>query len=271
MAGPLILLVPLAEVLGASLVGLLKWATVAAIINYLTDNGVVRAIYQWIAQAALHHAGLELDENDPLSDASLAGAVSKRTGVTLRSLKDKETIMEDLDTFTCDMIMQRAGYRIASVRNVDTLKADLLRIAAAEMTARLGLPVGVLPEDGTFKPEEVKERLIVWAKAEVLNRVGQEIGVKAEELFGLYDFEGLAAEINERLREVDSDFSVTGRKLAISMANKLASKAVTDYQAVALDGTKRGRRKEQIRAAQRRFREKWGNRRQYMPVTVAGG
>ena len=100
MPGPLILL-PLVEVLGASLVGLLKWASIAAIINYLTDNGVVRAIYQWIAQAALVHAGLELDENDPLSNASLAGAVSKRTGVTLRSLKDKETILEDLDTFTC--------------------------------------------------------------------------------------------------------------------------------------------------------------------------
>lgn len=267
----MVILIPLVEVLAGSLVGMLKWASIAAVINYLTDNGVVRAIYSWIAQAALAHAGLELDENDPLSDASLAGAVSKRTGVTIRSLKDKETILEDLDTFTCDMIMQRSGYRVQSVRNVDTLKADLLRIAAAEMTNRLGLPVGVLPEDGTFKPDEVKERLILWAKAEVMNRVGQEIGVKVEELFALYDLEGVAAEINERLREVDSDFTISGRKLAISLASKIASKSVTDYQAVALDGTKRGRRKEQIRAAQRRFREKWGNRRQYIPVSGAAG
>lgn len=271
MAGPLLLLVPLAEAMAPALIGLLKWASIAAIINYLTDNGVVRAVYQWIAQAALVHAGLELDENDPLSDASLAGAVSKRTGVALRSLKDKETILEDLDTFTCDMIMQRSGYRIASVRNVETLKADLLRIAAAEMTARLGLPVGVLPEDGTFKADEVKERLIVWAKAEVMNRVGQEIGVRVDELMALYDFEGMAAEINERLKDADSDFTVSGRKLAISLASKIASKSVTDYQAVAFDGTKRGRRKEQIRAAQRRFREKWGNRRQYMPVSASSG
>lgn len=260
-------LVPLASALAVPLMGLLKWASFAAIVNWLTDNGVVRAVEQWIVSAALERSGLRLAEEDPLSDASLSAAVSEKFGVPIRSLKDQQMIKEDLDYWTAGQVSERSGYLVRSVSNVDILKEDLERVAAAVLSDRLNIPAGVIAaDDGVFDPVAIKERLLAWAKAELMTSIEAEIGVSLEEIMAIPDIESAAGEINGRLALLKSDQFVTARRLAFNVANTLAMNAVTEYQQVATRMTKRQRRQEQLRQAQAKFRRRHGNRQVYVPL-----
>lgn len=260
-------LVPLVSALAVPLTGLLRMLSFAAIVNWLTDNGVVRAVEQWIISAALEKAGLRLAEDDPLSDASLAAAVSERFGVPIRSLKDQQMIKEDLDYWTAGQISERSGYLVRSVSNVDILKEDLERVAAAVLSDRLNIPAGVIAaDDGVFDPVAIKERLLAWAKAELMTSIEAEIGVSLEEIMAIPDIESAAGEINGRLALLKSDQFVTARRLAFNVANTLAMNAVTEYQQVATRMTKRQRRQEQLRQAQAKFRRIHGNRQVYVPL-----
>lgn len=260
-------LVPLASALAVPLMGLLKWASFAAIVNWLTDNGVVREVERWIVSAALERSGLRLAEEDPLSDASLSAAVSEKFGVPIRSLKDQQMIEEDLDYWTAGKISERSGYLVRSVSNVDILKEDLERVAAAVLSDRLNIPAGVIAADyGVFDPVAIKERLLAWAKAELMTSIEAEIGVSLEEIMAIPDIESAAGEINGRLALLKSDQFVTARRLALNVANTLAMNAVTEYQQVAMRMTKRQRRQEQLRQAQAKFRRRHGNRQVYVPL-----
>lgn len=260
-------LVPLASALAVPLMGLLRWASFAAIVNWLTDNGVVRAVEQWIVSAALERSGLRLAEEDPLSDASLSAAVSEKFGVPIRSLKDQQMIKEDLDYWMAGQVSERSGYLVRSVSNVDMLKEDLERVAAAVLSDRLNIPAGVIAaDDGVFDPVAIKERLLAWAKAELMTSIEAEIGVSLEEIMAIPDIESAAGEINGRLALLKSDQFVTARRLAFNVANTLAMNAVTEYQQVATRMTKRQRRQEQLRQAQAKFRRRHGNRQVYVPL-----
>lgn len=267
---PVPLLVPLASVVGGRLATWLAWLGVGSIINYVQELGVTEAIYGWIADAAGHYAGLSLDRNDPLSDASLAGAVSQKLGVNIRSLKDQAKIREDLDIWAAALVSERSGYLVTSVSDVAVLRVDLQRVAAAVLTEKLNLPVGVFPDDGgEINPVVVRERLLAWAKAELLSGVAQEVGISVDEIYQMGDIEAVAAEMNSRLSGMASDFEVPGRKMAMLIANNMASKAITDYQRVAVGGSKKARRREQIRQAQAKFRSVHGNRQQYVPLGMS--
>lgn len=226
-------------------------------------------IFGWMVQTAAARAGLELDPNDPMSDASFANAISRRTGVTIRTLKDQQKIREDLDVYAAGLISERSGYQVRSVSNVAILRADLMRIATAELTARLGLPVGVFPGDGEeWQPGAVRERLLAWAKAEITANLNEEIGLRVAELEMFDDVQALAGMLNERLQVAGEGQQVTARGIAMQIANSLANKAVADYAAVAESGTKRTRRQLQLREAQRKFRAAHGNRQVYVPLNM---
>lgn len=253
---------------------LITWGTRAlatyGLARLFSDNSIEdlrRMVLDWVVDHAAERAGLELDRDDPLSDASLAGAVSQKTGVTLRSLKDRVMIQEDLDTHAAALISNKSGYMIHSVSNVAVLRADLQRVATAVLTDKLGLPVGVLPGDGEeINPALIKERLLSWAKAELMQNITGQVGVSVAEIAAIGDLESLAGELNGRLLAMGSDFEVSGNKMAVAVASKLIRRAITDYQRVADGSSKHTRRQEQLRRAQATFRAKWGSRMTYVPV-----
>lgn len=260
-------LIPLVSVVASSLGGLLKVATYAAIVNYLTDNGVVRAIESWIVQAALERAGLHLSEDDPLSDASLSSAVSERFGIAIRTLKDKNSIREDVETWAADQVSARTGYVVRSFSNGDMLKEDMTRIAAAVLTERTGMPLGVIMEDGfVFKAEDIKERVLSWAKAELMNTIEGEVRMRVEEMMTMPDVEALAMHLNSQLERVDAKTGLSVRRVALNMANNMAMKAILSYQKVTGGMDKKARRREQNRLAQQRFRQARPGRTQYVPL-----
>lgn len=230
-------------------------------------DDLVQIVKSWVVEQAAHYAGLQLDPDAPWSDASLAGAVGQKLGIGLRSLRDKDMIVQDLDVFVVDQISSRSGYVVRSVFDVQILREDLLRIGAAEMTARLGLPAGVMPGPGAvFDPVEVKAQLLTWAKAELMAQVGEGVQIAANDLLSSTDLPGVAAEINSRLASMGSAENVTARQIAVRIANEMATAAIVDYQRLAIKNTKRSRRQASLRAAQEKFRRTHGNRQIYVPL-----
>ncbi len=223
----------------------------------------------WIVEEAAGRAGLQLDPEDPFSDASMAGAVGLRVGIPLRSLRDQALVIEDIDNFLAARVSEKSGYTVRSVRDVVKLKEDLQRIGAALVTERVGLPVGIIPENGDWDGEEIKGRILEWAKAEVLNQASLRVGSEIASIQAMGDFEALAGEINGRLAEIGSLQQVEARNIALGIANKLATEAVAGYQKTVKVLTKRARRQELNRAAQARFRARHGNRQQYVPLGMA--
>lgn len=250
--------------------GWLQWLGIGAIVEKVYSGDLKDEINGAIAEEAAARAGIVLDRNDPLSDASLAGAVYQKTGIPLRSLRDQAMIIEDVDAWAASLVSAKSGYVIRSVSNVPILKEDMRRVACAVLTERLGIPAGVLPGDGEeFNPEAIKGRLLAWAKAELFQKIGDDIGIQIDEILAVGDLESAAAEINSLLRGMNSGFEVTGRKLALTIANQLAAKSITEYQQVVQGDTKGTRRRLQNRKAQERFRAKHGNRQKYVPLNMS--
>lgn len=233
----------------------------------LYDGELKASIYSAIATEAMERAGLDLDKNDPLSDASMAAAIGARVGFPLRSLKDKDVIAQDIDRYVVGIIESRTGYKITSLMSAAGLKDDLTRIASVEMTVRLGLPVGVMPADGeAFDAAAIKGRLLVWAKAELMTQMEGEIQAVLAEIESSGDVLAMANGLNLKLSQMGSGENVTARQIAVRVASQIATRSVVDYQKAAVVSTKRGRRQESLRRAQEKFRKKWGNRAQYVPV-----
>lgn len=224
-------------------------------------------LFGYIVKYALRYAGLQLDPNDPISDASLSNAVSERLGFNIRTLKDKQVIKEDLENYAALMISQKAGFTIHSVTDINILRADLQRVACAVLSEKLNLPVGIIPGDGEeLNVALVRERLLAWAKAELTANLSETVGLSLDEIGAMGDVEGLAEELNGRLADLGSDKLITARRIAVQVASKLATGAISDYQRVAVGMTKRQRRQEQVRQAQAKFRRAHGNRVQYIPL-----
>lgn len=224
----------------------------------------------WVLEQAATRAGLQLNPDDPFSDASLAGALSQKTGVTIRSLKDRAMIEEDIDAHAAALVSQRSGYVVRSVRNVEMLKADLQRVACALISEKLGLPAGVMPGDGEeLDPVAVKERLLAWAKAELYSNINEQVGVSLQEIAAMGDVEALAVELSGQLRAMGSDEEITARRLAVQISSMMATRAVTEYQQAAQNMSKRSRRQLQLRDAQAKFRARHGNRQVYVPLGMA--
>lgn len=237
------------------------------ILTKIVGHDLKQEAFRAIVEETAQRTGLQLDPADPFSDASLSGAVGQRIGVPLRSLKNAETIKEDLEAYALQVISQRSGYELHSVTDVAILRADFQRIACAMLTEKLQLPVGVFPDgDGEIDPAAVRENLLAWAKAELANRVEWEVGYSLDEIKQIGDIETLAAELNGRLAAVGSDQVVTARQIALHVSNKMAVQSIADYGRVSQDIAKATRRQLQLRAAQARFRAKNGNRQKYVPL-----
>lgn len=208
-------------------------------------------------------SGLSLDPDDPFSDASMANAVSVRVGIPLRSVKDQAMIWEDLDVYAAGLVSEKSGYQISSITNIAALRSDLERVGAAIITERTGIPLGSV---GAFDPAGVREQVLLWAKAELLANMGDELGFSVQEIISAGGIEAVASDLNSRLNNIGSIEAVTSRQLAVKIAEKMASSAVADFGRAAGGMDKKNRKRALGRAAQAKFRAAHGNRQQYIPL-----
>lgn len=257
--------------IGALIPALVAWGSRALAVYGLSRlfseqsvEELQQMFFDWAVAEVVNRAGIQLDPAAPFSDASMAGAVSQKLGVSLRSLKEPAMIREDLDNYAAELISTKSGYQISSVTNPASLRADFERVAMAIMTDRLGIPVGVVGSE--FSVEAVRENVLSWAKAELLANVGGETGFAVQEIIQAGGLEAVANDLNSRLSAMGSIEAVTSRQLAVKVAEKMASNAVADFGRVAASYDKKNRKRMLNRAAQQKFRAAHGNRQIYVPL-----
>lgn len=237
------------------------------IITKIVGNDLKAEVYRVVVEEVARKSGLELDPSDPFGDASMAGALSNKIGIPIRSLKDRQLIKEDLENYALNVVSEKSGYTLHSVTDVAVLRADMQRIGLALASDRLGIPLGVLQEDGgEFDAAAVRERLLTWAKAELMAGNEFRVAERLQELAAVEGVEELAAQLNGRLAAIGSAEMVTSQQIAVQLLGRMSADAVADFGRVAKTMSKRSRRQELNRAAQAKFRAAHGNRQRYVPL-----
>lgn len=266
MPFPLVAIVP----------ALIAWGTRAAatygLARLFSDEPVQelkRLIYSHVVQYAAQYAGLSLDPDDPLSDASFAGAITAKTGITIRTLRDRESIVDDLSEWAASEISRRSGFHVRSITDQAVLRQDLIRVGAALLSSELGIPAGVIAEDGglgEFDRDAVRGRVLAWAKGQLLGSVNADVRFQLNEIIQAGGIESVAAMFNSDWARQEIEKRMNAGDLALLVAERMAVEAVTDFQNVAWQMSKRSRRQEQLRVAQAKFRRRHGNRQKYVPL-----
>lgn len=245
-----------------------EWLGLGWLVEHLYNGDLKDDVYAAITEEAATRAGLELQPADPLSDASLANAISLKFGVPIRSVKNQQMIVDDLENYACGLLSERIGYQIRSLRDRVKLEQDFANIITAKVSERTGISLRlvVVEDDGsvTFPtPEQIQDELLIWALPKVMAKVREYGPDVVNELLESGSVEFLVEYLNNSAAILESGASVEGRKVALLVAEKIGQQATTAYGKWAMAVTKRTRRKEQNRIAQADFRARHGNRRQY--------
>jgi hypothetical protein len=236
-----------------------------AVLEYAADS--VKEFYQYVYTFFLNKAGLELDASAPFSDASICGAIEKKTGIALRTIKDKESIKKDVERWALATLEERTGLRIRDIRNREKLIADVAKFATPHVAEFTGLPLHDLSDADVIK-SDVLDYLRMQAfgylasdierAKQAVQEVLQETGASLEQFA---QRAMIAAGVNPE----------TGRAQLIVDAETVALGLIA-HGIIALDNKwktddtqvmRRVRRKTQMRAALARFREKHGHRMTY--------
>lgn len=238
------------------------------ILTKLVGHDLKREAFSAIVEEAAERTGLQLNPDDPFSDASLAGALSQRMGITIRSVKNREMIVEDVEDFAVGRVSERLGFTITSLRDTVRLRQEFEFAALGMLTQKTGIPFQV--PDGGLSAEGIKGQVEDWARARIVTELS---GSATEALAVLggqgVDFESLAAEMNGKLAALGSDMTVSEKGLALKVAESLVASSMAKFGAVAIGAGKRSRRQMQVREAQRKFRAVHGNRQKYVPLGMS--
>lgn len=232
------------------------------------DADLQAIVYGAICEEVQLRTGLILDRDNPFSDPSLANALTERTGVTIRSIRDKEIIKQDVAYFAAAQIEERTGVHLSNILDRDALKQDLAVFASGVFSQKTGVPINnILDLDGT------KAELREWAKGEALRYIGSDLQAAAAtfdaagiDIAGLMEKAAEKYGVNPNTGESMMPQSVDGKSIMLGIINTALTKQIGVVMNRSAKLTKRTRRQEQVRQAQIRFRERHGNRMHYERV-----
>ena len=249
-----------------------KWAWMSAGALAAQTVDIYDEVKKWVVVEAAERAGLQLDPDNPFSDASFCNALYQKTGVQFRTLLDRASVEQDLESYAIAQIQMRTGFQmtVTSFRDVEGLKLDLVNIGLYTVQQRTGIPVAQVSGTPGEWGQQIKDQLLTYAEAELRQKLAGDAQNIAAKMGELVDLDALAGQINQRLSDIGSTQDIDVRGLALSIAQQVSAGAVNRFQVQAAKMNKQDRRAVQNREAQRRFREKWGDRRQYVPLSTGG-
>lgn len=237
------------------------------IIQKIVGHDLKAEAFKLVVEEVAEKTGLALDPSDPFSDASLAGALSQRMGVTIRSVKDRDMIVEDIEDFAVGRVSEKLGFTITTLRDPVRMRQDFEAAALAMITEKTGIPFVAPADGGAFSVDDIKSQVEDWARAKITTELSGSAAAALEALGGAgVDFESVAAEMNGKLKALGSLQTVSAKGLALKVAENLVSASVEKLHATAIGSSKKSRRILQLREAQRKFRAAHGNRQIYVPL-----
>lgn len=245
--------------------GFLEWAGIASLVDTILTYDVKQQAFALVVEFAAKGAGIQLDENDPFSDASFSGALTQKTGIPIRSIKDRAMLEEDIDNYAAGRLSQAIGFQVSSLRDPAKAREDLERAAVLILAEKTGIPFAL--GDGGLDPVQIKEQVKDWARAQLAAEFSGSAGAALAALSGEgVDFEALVAEVNGKMVALGSGESISANSLALHVADSLVKSSIAKLHTTAVGMSKKSRRSIQLREAQRKFRSTHGNRQKYIPL-----
>lgn len=234
----------------------------AATVLVMADEGfrslLLSVVGDFVVDEVNRKTGLVLDRSAPLSDASLARAVSARSGVEIRSVYDTKILVEDVKVWAADSLEEKSGLRLTDMTDELAIRDDVAKFGAGLVKEHTGI---------TLTNILAREAVEADLKAHIADRLTALVADRLREAAA--DFTGVDKNVEEMLgmmRRVDDWKNVKPFDVGLGVA---ASVVVASYAALNQTIAKRVRqfrRQAQNREAQRRFRETWGNRMRYNPL-----
>ena len=248
-----------------------KWAWMSAGALAAQTVDIYDEVKKWVVVEAAERAGVQLDPDNPFSDASFCNALYQKTGVQFRTLLDRQSVEEDLEAYAIALIEQKTGFQmtVTTFRDVEGLKLDLVNIGLFVVQQKTGIPIAAVSGTPSEWGQQIKDQLLVWGEAQLRQKLAADAQAIAGKMGELVDLDALAGQINQRLADIGSTQDIDVRGLALSIAEQVSAGAVQRFQVQAGNMNKNSRRAVQNREAQRRFRAKWGDRRVYQSVSGA--
>ena len=223
-----------------------------------------------IAGLALKFCGLNLDKEKPLSDASLCKAIGEKTGIELRTLKDRDSIRKDIEHWGLAKLEEQTGLYIRDIHDQEKTRKDLMKFATPTVVQATGLPITDLSDAA-----KVKEDVGEYLEDRALVMLSENLGLARATVQNAFDTVGTS--INTIIEKIEKKggYTADGRP-AIKVDLQLITLGVLSRALLNADRRRRekegalagvGRRQEQLRAGLKRFREKHGSRMTYERVT----
>ena len=220
------------------------------------------SINKAIADAVREKTALDLDPDEPLSDASISQALSDRSGIHVSTVKDAAVLSSDLAAHASGIIKDHTGIPLSNLLSVEQIKLDIVTHAQNVVKDRTGLDIA-----GATTFDEVQKRI----SDHVREKLAELVADRLHDVAG--DFANPEATFDELLAMVYRAQEVQGiraRDVALGVA---ASIVVASYARLSVPLKRRVdtfRRRAQNRESQRRFREVHGNRIRYERLPEGG-
>lgn len=226
--------------------------------------------YEFGAAIFLEFGGISLSKTDPFSDASICNALGEKTGIALRTVKDRESIREDVEHWALASLEAKTGLHIRNLRDKPGVVKDVMRFASPVVAEATGLPLSDISDAETVKAEitnHLKDRALVLLSQDidrVKSLVGDALGAAGTTMEQLLDdvvrkggVDPVTGQSNVKIDITMIALSVLARALIV------ADKRRRDEESARQKGS---RRAEQMRGALKRFREVHGSRMHYEGV-----
>lgn len=244
-------------------------AAVAAVVSMIKTGDstsllreVERAKNKAIKDIVEGKTGMILDENDPLSDASLSAALSERSGIAISTVVDVNRLAADLAAHASGMIEDKTGVHLSNLLSVEQVKSDVVSYATGKVKERTGLDI-----EGAQTFDAIQARITEHVAGKLLDLVADRINAAA------MDFAQPSATLDELLAMVyraSEAKSIKPRDVGLGTAASLVVAAYARQSVPLKRRVDALRRRAQNRNAQRRFRAAHGNRMRYNPVADEG-
>lgn len=226
--------------------------------------------YELVSSYLLKFCGLNVDRSDPFSDKSLCNALHEKTGIAFRTVKDRESMREDVEHFAMAKLEEKTGLHIRNIRDMEKTKVDLFRFASPMVSEWTGVPIKDLSD-----VEKTKADVLNYLQDRALVVLSNDIERAKAMVRDVLDSAGVSLEgLVTRIQKKGGIDPVTGlpnvrvdaTMIVLGILARALLKAEQRRKAEADELHKKSRRQMQVSAAVKRFRERHGNRMTYNRV-----
>lgn len=224
---------------------------------------------QALAAYAKEDLGVELDPVEPFGDASLSGAITQKSGITVRSVRDKVTMKEDALYWGAAKLESQTGVHLSNVLDKTAVLKDIGMFATKALANRAGVPITDLTDT-----ERTKAELNEWGKMRAMQYYASDDALLA----GL--FEAAGVRIQEIIDKANAKMGInpnTGKSIVgevlgevdirLAIMDALMTRQMRKVAKVYAAESKQAKRQRQMRDALDRFRDMNGHRMHYERVT----